>query len=68
MKIKILKAVLAQVALRGLAEATCLPNATGPSDWRELVNLLAGEPCRFQNGIPKFFGELQDPSQSACDL
>ena len=64
----LLKAVLAQVALRGLAETTCLPSATGASDRRELVNLLAGEHCGFQNGIPKFFGTLQDPSQSACDL
>ena len=53
MKMKILlKAVLAQVALRGLAETTCLPSATGASDRRELVNLLAGEHCGFQNGIP----------------
>jgi len=45
MKMKILlQAVLAQVAvLRGLAETTCLPNATRASDRRELVNLLAGE-------------------------
>ena len=50
----LLQAVLAQVAvLRGLAETTCLPNATRASDRRELVNLLAGESCGFQNGIPK---------------